>query len=629
MAVSSRGKRRAAPVAAGGGGGTGGGEGGRTAAEAAAQAAAASAAARKQQQQQQQQQQSGYCLTHASGGSSSSSRLRHSSKRQSSDSSSSSSSSNSETTARCSRSACSKRKSQLWLSAGIAGLMCVAAGFSICVAGAVLQPLQQDFRLCGSQFACTEKGAFVAVFAPGAAVGSLVGGFVADAVGRWRSLFWTSLAFIAATGLTVMSATYAAVLVGRFLQGVFLAVGVVAAFTFAAEIAPAKLRGSFVALQEVLICTGCFLPYAVAWAFPELGWRGLVSMAVVFVALLACCLPLIPESPRFLLLKGKREAAEVAMKRLKYAMQQRQQLLQSVQQQPDFHQLDAQQQQKQQQEEQQHQEQKEQQESAVVDGCAELQTEASFSGACAELRVSPLRCIHATASKGGGALPTATKPFYWRRWNAKGVWHAVLLAGALGCVHSLLAVNSLILLAPNVVLVFGICDNMPLSFGIGLSKGFCVFCAASRDDEGSFCRARRPAGQGLAKALGWVVAGVFQLFGERALVELGMDACPPSHRVRPTRGVCGLQLSAEAFFCCFLWLMVCACEVCFFAFALLSLVALAFAFFYIPELNGAELADSPKARRGQKAAISLPPPLPSPSATQVSPAPSLQRATAA
>ncbi|OEH74943.1 glucose [Cyclospora cayetanensis] len=91
----------------------------------------------------------------------------------------------------------------------IAGLMCVAAGFSICVAGAVLQPLQQDFRLCGSQFACTEKGAFVAVFAPGAAVGSLVGGFVADAVGRWRSLFWTSLAFIAATGLTVMSATYA------------------------------------------------------------------------------------------------------------------------------------------------------------------------------------------------------------------------------------------------------------------------------------------------------------------------------------------------------------------------------------------------------------------------------------
>ncbi|OEH75156.1 hypothetical protein cyc_08806 [Cyclospora cayetanensis] len=30
MAVSSRGKRRAAPVAAGGGGGTGGGEGGRS-----------------------------------------------------------------------------------------------------------------------------------------------------------------------------------------------------------------------------------------------------------------------------------------------------------------------------------------------------------------------------------------------------------------------------------------------------------------------------------------------------------------------------------------------------------------------------------------------------------------------
>ena len=46
------------------------------------------------------------------------------------------------------------------------------------------------------------------------------------------------------------------VLLGRALQGVFMAVGLVVCFTFAAEIAPAKLRGSFVALQEVLQCTG-------------------------------------------------------------------------------------------------------------------------------------------------------------------------------------------------------------------------------------------------------------------------------------------------------------------------------------------------------------------------------------
>ncbi|CDJ61107.1 glucose transporter, putative [Eimeria maxima] len=452
------------------------------AASAASVAPAAAAAIRQQQQQEQQQQEDGPCVSSFASRSNSRNNSRNNSRSNSHSSSISSSSTNNNISTICTSSSCSRGSSRLWLCSCAVGLFVVAAGFAVCAAAAALQPLQHEFKLCGSKFACSEKGAFVAVLAPGAAVGSLVGGYIADRIGRWWSLFSSSILFLLSTAIIVLAPTYPLVLLGRAFQGVFVAVGLVVSFTFAAEIAPAKLRGSFVALQEVLQCTGCFLPYLVAWAIPGLSWRGLVGIAALFTILMICCLPLLPESPRYLLLQREAAAAERAMIRLGYSEQQRQQLLQSVQ-----HQQQLQQQEQQEQELQQQQQQQQQQL-----GLCDLETVCSEESA-------PVPAAAATA--------VATKP------GAKQANHHH---------SSLLGRYPVYYLLILLAVVFYYCGEPEEFLLLIWAYPHWVSCGGN-----CFLRLSPPRhralGVGLASTCGWGVSIFFQLYGEPLLVYLGPD----------------------------------------------------------------------------------------------------------
>ncbi|KAL8451220.1 hypothetical protein Emed_002093 [Eimeria media] len=542
-----------------------------------------------------------------------------------------------------------------------------------------VQPLQREFGLCGSRFSCAEKGAFLAILAPGAALGSLLGGFAADAFGRWRCLLWTCLLFIASTALTVSAAVYPMVLLGRALQGCFLAVGIVASFTFAAEVAPPKLRGSFVAFQELLQCSGCFVPYLIAWALPDLGWRALVGTAICFVLIPLLSLPLVPESPRFLLLKGKTQEAEAAMVSLGYTLAHRQQLLQSVQQQQQQQQEGEQPQQQQQQGEEQQQEvelqqlqeqqqkQQQQQQQQQQDG-DDVDTQAEFPVSLQPVAVSTQGCVYtstpkaaaaAAATAAAGAAAAAGVPQQSRRQQLQHCCSPLMLAAALGIAHSLLAANSVIVFASNTLLVFGVCSNKGLGAFVGLAKLAGAMASLSVADRvgrrflllsgaGCICAAhaclaviglirrfglptellhlctdleragvsaaaaeaaaaaaaavytpqqqllaaatsscssillmmmifawgatwasivpvvaaelmpasRRALGVGLANALGWIVGAFFQLLAEPAMMYLG-------------------------------------CDVCFSTFAVFSLLAFLFCYFFLPESKGMELANKP------------------------------------
>lgn len=83
---------------------------------------------------------------------------------------------------------------------------------------------------------------------------------------------------------------------------------------YISEVAPSDYRGFFAGLNGVMIGLGCTVSSYVGMGFffsrnPIVQWRVPFGIGTVFPLLLLCASPWIPESPRYLLLKSKRDQA--------------------------------------------------------------------------------------------------------------------------------------------------------------------------------------------------------------------------------------------------------------------------------------------------------------------------------
>jgi SP family arabinose:H+ symporter-like MFS transporter len=165
--------------------------------------------------------------------------------------------------------------------------------------------LQLEFHLTPAQLGFAVSGATL-----GCMVGALAAAPLADRLGRKKSLALTSFVFMAGCVGVVTAKTILQFDIFRILSG--LGVGVVAAVgpMYVAEISPVRLRGRLVAISQMTIVTSGFLSLVVSYAFtPTSNWRAICATSIVPVLVLLAILPLIPESPRWLLEKGLGEKA--------------------------------------------------------------------------------------------------------------------------------------------------------------------------------------------------------------------------------------------------------------------------------------------------------------------------------
>lgn len=145
----------------------------------------------------------------------------------------------------------------------------------------------------------------------GALVGSLIGGELADRIGRKKAVLVAAVLFI--LGALIQSvAPHPLVLVGgRLLIGGGVGVAAVAAPLYGAEIAPAAWRGRFVSAYQLAITIGIFLAYLVdeGLAASDDGWRVMLGAAAVAGVALFLVALAAPESARWLFKVGRREEA--------------------------------------------------------------------------------------------------------------------------------------------------------------------------------------------------------------------------------------------------------------------------------------------------------------------------------
>lgn len=143
-----------------------------------------------------------------------------------------------------------------------------------------------------------------AVFA-GMLIGVYTLGAASDALGR-RKGFFLSAAVLGIAGLASAAApSFAALLALRALVGAALG-GTPIAVTLFAEFLPSARRGALVLLLQGAWTVGTAAEAALAWAvLPSLGWRWLVALSAMPMFVLLVGFPWLPESPHWLISKGR------------------------------------------------------------------------------------------------------------------------------------------------------------------------------------------------------------------------------------------------------------------------------------------------------------------------------------
>ncbi|MDQ5920886.1 MAG: transporter, family, galactose:H+ symporter, partial [Pseudomonadota bacterium] len=156
---------------------------------------------------------------------------------------------------------------------------------------------------------------YAAILATGGVVGALLSGFFARFLGRKKSLVLAGALF---SGLSLISATLPVIYILTICRfGLGFAVGVASFIVplYLSETAPTYIRGSMGALFQLMITIGIFL-IAVAnviiakiFIDPQVALPIMFLVIVVFALLMLFGSLRLPESPRWLMLKGKKEKA--------------------------------------------------------------------------------------------------------------------------------------------------------------------------------------------------------------------------------------------------------------------------------------------------------------------------------
>jgi MFS transporter, SP family, sugar:H+ symporter len=163
---------------------------------------------------------------------------------------------------------------------------------------------------------------------PGAAIGAFTAGRLADILGRKRVMVIAALLFIVTALVSGAAGNAVMFAVARFFAGAAVGAASVLSPAYISEVTPARLRGRLSSVQQIMIVAGLFgaassnlwlqsaagSSLADLWGYPA--WRWMFWAQAVPAFLFLTSLALVPESPRYLVAKGRMDEAKHVLSRL-------------------------------------------------------------------------------------------------------------------------------------------------------------------------------------------------------------------------------------------------------------------------------------------------------------------------
>ena len=163
----------------------------------------------------------------------------------------------------------------------------------------------------------------------GCFIGAFFAGTLADSMGRRNVMRVAAVLFLIGALVQGLTADHTIFVIARIMGGMAVGAASVLSPAYISEVAPANIRGRMTTVQQIMIITGLtaafLVNYFLAAAAGEstnpfwLGiqaWRWMYLMQAVPAAVFLVALFFIPESPRYLVAKGRHEEAGGVLMRL-------------------------------------------------------------------------------------------------------------------------------------------------------------------------------------------------------------------------------------------------------------------------------------------------------------------------
>jgi sugar porter (SP) family MFS transporter len=216
------------------------------------------------------------------------------------------------------------------LTAAIGGLL---LGFDATVISGVVPFIREYFALSGAG-GDLRLGWAVSSLGWGALAGNAFAGVLSDRLGRRRVLLCAATLFVLSALLASLATTLTAFVAARIVGGLAVGAAILIAPVYIAEIAPADRRGGLVSLNQLMIVIGISASFFSNYFLLDVGehnWRWMLGVQVFPALLYLLLLSQIPESPRWLVIKGRDEQALDVLTRV-YGAAQAQESLQQIRQ---------------------------------------------------------------------------------------------------------------------------------------------------------------------------------------------------------------------------------------------------------------------------------------------------------
>lgn len=183
-------------------------------------------------------------------------------------------------------------------------------GYDTGVINGALEPMKADLGLTA-----TGEGLITSTLLAGAAIGALICGRLNDTLGRKKTLTILAVLFFVGTLGGVFAPNLLVMIPSRVILGFAVGGASVTVPVYLAELAPTERRGSLAGRGELAIVVGQMLAFVMnaiignVWGDHEGVWRYMLAVAALPAIALFVGMLQMPESPRWLISKGRHDEA--------------------------------------------------------------------------------------------------------------------------------------------------------------------------------------------------------------------------------------------------------------------------------------------------------------------------------
>lgn len=223
----------------------------------------------------------------------------------------------------------------IWMISLVAAMGGLLFGYDWVVIGGAKPFYEAYFGLTGEENAWLAGWAMSSALA-GCLAGALLSGAVTDRVGRKKILIMAAILFTASAIWTALSKDLTSFITARIIGGVGIGLASNVSPMYIAEIAPSRMRGKFVSINQLTIVIGVLaaqiVNLAIYNAHPvdqgataevilsswngQTGWRWMFAAETIPAGLFLLLAIVIPESPRWLIKQSRVVEAKATLARI-------------------------------------------------------------------------------------------------------------------------------------------------------------------------------------------------------------------------------------------------------------------------------------------------------------------------